>query len=110
MDHAETIAAAAARGFPVLKCQECAENIRKALIAAGFHGQLIELRCPADYPFIVCMSYHGGRDSITENGRHLGIRVGDIVFDNLHPDGTPYDAWMRDFDAREGFDVRLSDF
>jgi hypothetical protein len=110
VDPAHEIAAKAAQGYPVLQCQECAEHIRNALVAAGFHGQVVELKGREGYEHMVCMSYHEGRDSITENGRHLGVRVGDMVFDNLHPAGMPYDAWVQDFEAPEGFDVRVSDF
>jgi hypothetical protein len=110
VDPAHATAAAAAKGYPVLRCQECAENIRSALLAAGFHGQFVELNCRGGYEYLICMSYESGWTAITENGRHVGVRVGDMVFDNLHPAGMPYDAWVCDFDAPEGFDVRASNF
>jgi Papain fold toxin 2 len=109
VEFAHTIAVAAARGCPVLQCQECAENIRKALVAAGLHGQFVELRTPSIRPFIVCLSYDGGNNSITQNGTHIGVRVGDLMFDNLHPDGMPYDDWVRDFDAWPGVVVSVLD-
>src|SRR5438067_1456630 len=57
------------------------------------------MRPGGSLPFIICMSYHGGTIAITRNGRHVGVRVGDMVFDNLHPNGMPSDQWMKDFDA-----------
>jgi hypothetical protein len=102
VDSAQTIAAAAARGYAVLQCQECAQNIRDALMAAGFRGQLVELRVGSTRPYMVCLSHDGGQSSITLNGRHVGVRVSDVVFDNLHPSGMPYDDWVRDFDAVGG--------
>jgi hypothetical protein len=35
----------------------------------------------------------------------VGVRVGDVVFDNLHPDGMPFDQWLKDFDALGGVQV-----
>jgi hypothetical protein len=105
VDPAHAIATAAAQGFSVLRCQECAENIRDALVAAAFRGQLVELRSPGIRPYIICLSYDGGRSTITRNNRHVGVRVGDLVFDNLHPNGMPYDDWVRDFDAVGGVAV-----
>jgi hypothetical protein len=105
------MASSAAQGFEVLQCQECAETIRKALAASGIRGQVVELRCKEGYQFIVCLSYQGGRTTITETGRHVGVRVGDIVFDNLHTQGMRYDDWVEDFDAAEGLTVDVvSDF
>jgi hypothetical protein len=108
VDPAHAIAAAAAHGYPVLYCQECAESIRKALVAAGLHGQFVELRASGIRPFIVCSSYCGGQISITRNGRHIGVRVGDLVFDNLHPNGMLYDEWARDFAAFGGFVISVA--
>jgi hypothetical protein len=102
---ARNIAAQAAKGFSLLKCHECAEAIRTALVAAGHNGQLIELRAMDNKPYLVCLSFECGLTPITQNGRHLGVRVGDLVFDNLHPDGMLYDEWLQDFDARTGVKI-----
>lgn len=102
---ARTVATNAAQGFQVFQCQACAENIKQALIAAGHQGQQIEIRGTAGRDFMICVSYDGGRMTITQNGRHVAIRVGDIVVDNIHPDGMPFDQWMRDFDAIGGIVV-----
>lgn len=110
MDTAHSIAASAARGFPVFECRACAANIRKALIAAELHGQLVELRTRRErYKFIICFSYQNGQTTVTETGRHVGARVGDNVFDNLHPDGMPYDEWVQDFEAWPGVTASVLD-
>ena len=96
------IAAQAAKGFERLKCAECAGNIKKELLAAGYHGEEIELRAADAVPFMVCLSYDEGRTCITQNGRHLGVRVGTSVFDNLHPDGLAFETWLADFAAVSG--------
>jgi hypothetical protein len=100
-----TVAVNAAQGFQVFQCQACAESIKQALIAAGHRGQQIEVRGGGDRGFIICVSYDGGRTTITRNGRHVAIRVGNLVVDNLHLDGMPFDQWIKDFDALGGIVV-----
>ena len=108
---ARDVAARAAQGFQLFQCQECAEAIRDALLAAGHKGQVIEIRSMGRWPYMVCISLDGGRQSITQNGRHVGVRVGDDVFDNLHPGGVPYEEWLGDFDAPAGLAVHaIADF
>jgi hypothetical protein len=104
-DDALTVAAAAAQGFAVFQCQECADAIKAALLAAGQRGQQIEIRGAGGRDFMVCLSYDGGQTTITQNGRHQGTRVGDVVFDNLHPNGLLFDDWLSDFDAIGGIVV-----
>ena len=100
----QTVASKAARGFDVYQCQECAQNIKASLQAAGYGGRLVEIRGKAGRDFMVCLSYDEGRSTITQNGRHVGVRVGDLMFDNLHPNGIPADQWLKDFDAIGGVD------
>jgi hypothetical protein len=103
--NAFVVASSAARGFKVLQCQECAQNIKNALLAAGHHGQLIEIRGTGGRDFMICVSHDGGQATITQNERHVGVRIDDTVFDNLHPDGMPFDQWLKDFDAIGGVEV-----
>lgn len=105
------VAAHAAQGFERLQCVECAASIRNALIAGQHHGTIIELRGSEAGDFIVCRSYDEARTAICQNGRHIGVRVGDLAFDNLHPQGLPYEEWLLDFDAPGGVIVcRTEDF
>ena len=108
MSDALAVAASAARGFKLLQCQECAANVRNALVAAGHRGRWVEIRAAGSRDYIVCLSYDGGQATITQNGRHVGVRVGDIVFDNLHPDGMPFEQWLKDFDAIGGVVVHTT--
>lgn len=99
---ARAVAAHAAQGFQVFQCQACADNVKHALVAAGHHGQQLEIRGADGRDFMICISYDGGQATITQNGRHVAIRVGDIVVDNLHPDGISFEQWIKDFDAIGG--------
>lgn len=44
LQDAKQIAAAAARGFKLFECEECADSVQKALVIAGISGERIELR------------------------------------------------------------------
>jgi hypothetical protein len=99
------VAATSAQGFEVLQCEECARSMKHALLAAGHRGQIIEIRAAAGRYFIVCISYDGGRCAISQNGRHVGVRIGNMVFDNLHPQGMLFDRWLEDFEAVGGVAV-----
>ena len=99
------VAAAAAHGFKLFQCDRCADSVKKALTAAGLPGERIELRAKLGALFILCMSYDGGKTSITLNGRHVGIRVDNTVFDNLHAGGVPFDDWLKDFLAPAGVSI-----
>jgi hypothetical protein len=38
------------------------------------------------------------------------VRVGDLVFDNLHPDGILYDRWLEDLHAPFGYEIAETPF
>ena len=72
---------------------------------------MIEIRGAGGRDFIVCNSLPAKASAISQNGRHLGVRVGDTVFDNLHPNGMPFDQWIKDFDAIGGIKIHsVTDF
>src|ERR1700680_3265297 len=96
------LASTAAKGFKVFECEACAQRITQALTADGHGGQRVEIRGAGGRDFIICLSYDGGQATITQNGRHIGVRIDDMVFANLHPDGMPFDLWVKDFDAIGG--------
>ena len=100
----QSVAETAAKGFKNLECEQCAQNIQAALQKAGYKGQVIEIRGGGD--FIVSKSLPNTARAISENGRHIGVRVGDTVFDNLHPNGIPFEQWINDFDAIGGIRVQ----
>ena len=99
------VAAGAAHGFKVFECVECATAIKRALQAAGHSGQWLEIRGAGRRPYMVCISFDGGAATITQNGKHIAVRVGDRAFDNLHPQGMPFEQWLGDFDAIGGVEI-----
>ena len=40
---------------------------------------------------------------ISNNRSHVGVQVGDRVFDNLHPEGVPTEEWPGRFITLTGF-------
>ena len=96
------VASNAAQGFEVFQCLECARSIKNSLVAAGHQGQLIEIRGAGGRDFMICLSYDAGQSTITQNGRHIGVRIDDMVFDNLHAEGMRFEQWIKDFDAIGG--------
>ncbi len=56
MDAAQ-IATAAAQGFGLFQCEECADAVQQALTAAGIKGERIELRSDKGRQFMACLSY-----------------------------------------------------
>jgi hypothetical protein len=95
------IATTAAQGFKNLECVACAEKVIAALVAAGENTELIELRTVLPNMNIVCES-DAFAAAISENGYHCGVRVEDMMFDNLRPNGTPYAEWINSFEAVGG--------
>ena len=91
----------------MLQCVECADAVRAALLAAGYHGEVVDLRSAGGWDYMICLSFDGGRQSITENGRHVGVRVFGTVFDNLRLGGVPYTSWLADFDAPLGVGIEF---
>jgi hypothetical protein len=102
------LAAAAAKGFTVFECEACALNIRRALESAGHGGKLLEIRGQGKRDFMVCLTHDRGQTTITNNGRHLGVQVTGMVFDNLHPGGISMQDWLADFDAIGGVYLHAS--
>ncbi len=92
------IASAAAQGFKNLECHQCADAIRKALANKGLTGTTLKIRAGKG-PYMIHKAT--GR-VISTSGVHEAVRVGDMVFDNLHPNGIPFEEWKIAYDAPLG--------
>jgi hypothetical protein len=75
----------------IFKCVEFAKKLKEAIIKDGLHAETIELR--SDTGLIYS---DAAKKPISENGYHIGIKVGDHVFDNLNPRGIQIGEWMDD--------------
>ena len=96
------------RKYGKLQCRECSKEIVETLKNRGIKGEVIEIRGKGGNPFIISKKL--GNQAISENGTHVGVKVGNTVYDNIHQDGIPYNQWIKDFDAIGGIDVKKTKF
>ena len=111
-DAPEVVASDAAQGFGDFQCKECTDSIVNAMKQKGLNGEILDIRTISrqGQP-----SYHNiysdslGRN-ISTNGTHRAVRVGNTVFDNLHPNGIPFDQWLNDLKAPFSFNLGVTPF
>lgn len=87
---AQERAAAIARGFTNYQCVECSREIVRAL-GPQADAAVIKLRVPPQRGDDVVLPSQGRH--VSSSGHHVGVRVGDRVYDNHHPDGVPVERW-----------------
>jgi hypothetical protein len=92
---AQQEAAEIASRFGNLECVECAKEIVLAL-GPNVDAEVIKLRCDDDSGGI---HLPAKELLISWAGHHVGVRVGDKVYDNHHHDGISADAWPARFVA-----------
>ncbi len=105
MNHAQLFAIAqeTALKYGNGRCDAFAEAFRKALQKHGMDGQLVRLR--SRHPFIVVedpAECRFGGQSITINGNHYGVQVGEFVFDNVMLSPKKRADWENAFQTRGG--------
>jgi hypothetical protein len=90
---AQQVASGIARRYTTFECAECAREIVRALGPTA-DAEVIKL-LTSDRSAAIGLAT---RDvQISQTGHHVGVRVGDLVFDNLHPGGVPAAAWAGGF-------------
>jgi Papain fold toxin 2 len=87
-----------------LKCVECAKAIVQAL-GPNVDAEAIKLRCSDDSDVI---QFPSKELRISLSGHHVGVRVGDKVYDNHHPDGIASAHWRAEFVAAT--DAELNEY
>ena len=105
----EAIATISAKVFKPLQCTQCANAIVDVLKARGIPGQVLQIQAKAG-DFIVSDLVKSGTTSITRNGYHEAVRVGDIVFDNFPPQGVAYDTYIGPLHAIDGITIKAVGF
>ncbi|MGQ0556821.1 MAG: polymorphic toxin-type HINT domain-containing protein, partial [Nitrospiraceae bacterium] len=87
----------------VFKCKQFARDFERLLVGKEMNGRRL------------CLRSRTGRiwsdrfGVIAENGIHVAAQVGEMVFDNLHPDGIPLAEWKSDLGAGQFEDLNLSE-
>lgn len=77
------------------KIYECksfaAEFVMSRMTGQGMKGEMIVLKSDTGYIWSETL----GRN-ITTNGDHVGVKVGNMVYDNMFPKDMPYNQWLYD--------------
>lgn len=94
--------------FKPLQCTQCASAMVTALQAQGIRGQVLNIRAAGD--FIASDLVRGGTTSITRNGFHQAVQVGDMVFDNFLPGGVAYPTYVQSLHAIGGVTITATPF
>ena len=100
-----TIAAKVAEKFDIFDCVPCAKALVKAFKAQKITGEVIELESGEGF-FRNIISKTLNNQAISTNGRHVGVKVGDMVYDNIHKAGIPYADWINDLEAHNGIKIK----
>ncbi|WP_080402154.1 RHS repeat-associated core domain-containing protein [Burkholderia ubonensis] len=97
-----------ARFKELFKCKEFANALKGKLENAGIEGEHLIL----DTPSVERGNIWSDRaqENIATNGHHEGIKVGDVVFDNMNPEGVPYSDWIDDLFSLGGFNITSTRF
>ncbi len=72
-------------------CKDFARKMENVLLKKDVKGKRICLKSKAG------IWSNGNKTNITDTGDHVAIQVGDLVFDNLYPEGIPLAEWIDDF-------------
>lgn len=101
--------------FKPLQCTNCASAIVSALKAEGVSGEILNItanRGPQGQiaNYIASDLVQKGTTSLTLNGFHQAVRVGDMVFDNFLRQGVPYSEYMGAIGAPFGVNVTVVPF
>ncbi|MEG5001735.1 papain fold toxin domain-containing protein [Microcoleus sp. B4-D4] len=86
--------------FKILECDRCATAVMEWLEQQGIQGKILRLRTKyqdEDYIISERLESQGITESITVNGKHYGVEVRGLVFDNLSTDGMSKEEWVKDF-------------
>ena len=86
--------------FKILECDRCAAAVMEWLEQQGIQGKILRLRTKyqdEDYIISERLESQGITESITVNGKHYGVEVRGLVFDNLSTDGMSKEEWLKDF-------------
>ena len=99
-----SIAASITRKYGMGECQSCANALANELNRSGIKGKILQIQALGARPYIVMedvnfnLPWAGSAEySITHNGFHYGVLVGNMVYDNIHRAGIPQEKWLKSF-------------
>ena len=83
--------------FDLYQCYDFAIAVRQWLRDNGIEGQIIELKTFYRDEDYIISDRVGGYESISMNGKHYGVKVRGLIFDNLSDKGMIEAEWIEDF-------------
>ena len=92
------VASRVAAKFGPFRCDDCAAEIIKAL-GRESGARVARIRTDGTTEIIDLVKT---RLPISYNSFHVGVLVGDRIFDNLHAEGVPAEEWPRRFFTQNG--------
>lgn len=86
--------------FELYKCEECAKAVMLWLQENDIQGKVILIRTKKRKEYYILstrLERRGINESITLNGKHYGVEVRGLIFDNLSTEGLIREYWIKDF-------------
>ena len=83
--------------FDIYQCYDCAMTVIQWLRDNSIEGRIIELKTFYRDEDYIISDRIGGEESISMNGKHYGVKVRGLVFDNLSDKGLAESEWSEDF-------------
>ncbi|MGE8525342.1 papain fold toxin domain-containing protein [Chryseobacterium rhizosphaerae] len=71
-------------------CKDFASCLLERMTAQGIKGEMVTLKSSRN---IWSDTFNM---NISTNGDHVGVKVGNMVYDNLYPQGIRFNNWMMD--------------
>lgn len=79
------------------QCYECAKAVMLWLQENGVQGKVILIRTKKRKDYYIVSTRCSTDESITLNGKHYGVEVRGLIFDNLSTEGLTKADWIKDF-------------
>lgn len=84
------------------KCDKFADELETGMKENNISGTKLELRTNYGRDFIYSDK---ANECISTNGKHVGIQIDNMVYDNMNPNGIPYNEWINDLGGENFFNI-----
>jgi Papain fold toxin 2 len=83
--------------FELYQCYDSAIAVMQWLSDNKIEGRIVELKTFYRDEDYIISDRREGDESISANGKHYGVRVRGLIFDNLSTTGMTEADWLKDF-------------
>ena len=74
----------------IFQCKQFAAELMERMTAQGMKGEMVTLKSSRN------IWSDAFNTNISTDGNHVGVKVGNMVYDNLYPQGIKFTDWMMD--------------